>query len=64
MNKLIRQDGFFSEDGRNFVNPFNQELSKIFSSEEVKNMSTSELRVLGSLLHKAIGDAVINSLSK
>lgn len=64
MKKIIRQDGFLSDDGKEFVIPFNAELQRIFSSEEVSNMSASELKVLGSLLHKAVGDEVLNKIVK
>jgi hypothetical protein len=62
MNNLVNQDGFLSEDGRSFVIPFNEEIKRIFASEQVNAMTETQLRILGSALQKTIGDAVLNNI--
>jgi hypothetical protein len=63
MNNLVNQDGFLSEDGRSFVIPFNEEIKRIFASEQVNAMTETQLRILGSALQKTIGDAVLNNIT-
>jgi hypothetical protein len=63
MNNLVNQNGFLSEDGRIFVIPFNEEIKRIFASEQVNAMTETQLRILGSALQKTIGDAVLNNIT-
>lgn len=56
--KLLKQTGEFSEEGKLAMLEFRTALENLMSSDEVREMSQSELRVLGSLLAKETGDAI------
>lgn len=56
MNKMFKENGFLSEEGKKVLQPLHDELTELFSNPEVRNMSVSELRVLGANLAKAVGD--------
>jgi hypothetical protein len=56
MTKMFKDNGFLSEEGKKVLQPLHDELMELFSNPEVRNMSVSELRVLGANLAKAVGD--------
>lgn len=62
MNKLYKENGFLSKEGRALVSPLEGALEAILSSPDVKDMSESELRTLGGSLSKIVGDAISNTI--
>lgn len=58
---LIRQDGFLSDEGMKFTQPFNQEVKKIFTSEKMKNLSRNQIKILASMLQKTIADQALEA---
>lgn len=58
MSKMFKENCFLSDEGKKVVQPLHDALQEVFSSIEVRNMSVTELQILGCNLAKALGDTV------
>lgn len=58
--KFYKENGFLSEEGKQLLAPVAEALSKVFSSLDVREMSESQLRILGSSLQHLVGEATSN----
>lgn len=56
MNKMFKENGFFSKEGEKLVASFRDELMKLYANIEVANMSEQELHVLQANLAHMVGD--------
>lgn len=63
MNKLFKENGFLSEEGEQFLLSFKKVFSEILNSDEINMMTTSELRVFGSILSSMIADTISKTIS-
>src|SRR5690606_36085487 len=57
-NKYFKENGFLTSEGENLLNPVEKAIKSVFSQEDVKSFSESQLRILGSALAKLVGDTV------
>jgi hypothetical protein len=64
MNKLLNGNGNLTELGEKFLLEFNMALEHVLTSDEVCDMSESEIRTLGSVLSAKIGQAVTKRVSR
>lgn len=62
MNKMFKDNGFLSEDGRKVLQPLYDGLVEVMSSPEVRAMSVQELQTLQANLAKLIGDAMSGAI--
>lgn len=58
MNKLFKDNGFMSEEGKKVLQPLHDGLYEVIRSPEVQAMSVQELQVLQANLAKLIGDVM------
>jgi|SRR5579885_730370 len=58
--KFYKENGFLSEEGKKLLAPVAEALSKVFASADVREMSESQLRVLGSSLAHMVGETTTN----
>ena len=58
--KFYKENGFLSEEGKKLLAPVAEALSKVFTSVEVREMSESQLRILGSSLSHLVGETTSN----
>lgn len=63
MNKLFKENGFLSEEGEQFLLSFKKVFSEILNSDEINMMTTSELRVFGSILSSMIANTISKTIS-
>lgn len=57
-NHLVKETGFLSEEGRQFLEPFQSALQKILYSPELRELSDQEIKILGSILISQVNDAI------
>lgn len=62
--KFFDDNGFLSEDGKRMLLEFNTAIENLIATDEVDDMSEAEIRAMGSVLSKNIGDAVANRISR
>ncbi len=58
MNKMFKENGFLSEDGKRVLDPLYDGLLAVMRSPEVQAMTVQELQVLQANLAKLIGDVM------
>lgn len=61
-NDLVKENGFLTEEGVRFFKPFSDVLDKILYSPEFREFSSSQIRVLGSILLTQIQTAITNKI--
>jgi hypothetical protein len=59
-DKLYKDNGILTEEGKNLLAPVEEALRKVFASPEVREMSISQLRTLGSSLSHLVGETTSN----
>ena len=64
MNSIFTGNGFLSKEGEQFVSDFRYGISQIMESDEVRDMSEQELRVLLSNMQRMVGDAIFERISR
>lgn len=64
MDELFTGNGFLTEKGNSFISDFRYSLHQIMQSDEVSEMTESELRTLESNLHKLVGDAISKYIAR
>ncbi len=62
MNKMFKENGFLSEDGKKVLQPLHDGLMEVMSSPEVREMSVQELQVLQANLAKLLGDVMSGAI--
>lgn len=62
MSKLFKENGFLSEEGQQVLSKVKGALEDLFSSKEVKDLSETELRTLGSNLSALVGNTISDRL--
>ena len=62
--KFFNDNGFLSEDGKRMLLEFNTAIDNLLATDEVDDMSETEIRAMGSVLAKTIGDAIANRISR
>jgi hypothetical protein len=63
MKKIFDGNGILNETGKNLLLDFNTALDNLMSSDEVYDMSESEIRTLGSVLAKILGDRISHRIA-
>lgn len=58
MNKMFKDNGFLSEEGKKVLQPLHDGLLEVIASPEVRAMTVQELQVLQANLAKLIGDTM------
>jgi hypothetical protein len=62
--KFFNDNGFLSEDGKRMLLEFNTAIENLMTTDEVDDMSETELRAMGSVLSKIVGDTITNRISR
>lgn len=62
MNKMFKDNGFLSEEGKKVLQPLHDGLMEVRSSIEVRQMTVQELQVLQANLAKLIGDFISDEI--
>lgn len=64
MGKLFKDDSSLTEDGKRVFLDFNTSLAEVMRADEVHDMSESELLILGTHMHKTIGDLIAKRITQ
>jgi len=62
MNKMFKENGFLTEEGKRVLQPLHDGLMEVIRAPEVQSMSVQELRVLQANLAKLIGDTMFGAI--
>lgn len=62
MNKMFKENGDLTADAKRMLMDFNYGLSQVMASDGAHDMTESELLLLGTHLHKLIGDTITNRI--
>lgn len=60
--ELFTGSGFPTSEGEEFLRKYQEVLSEIFGSEEIKNMRLSQIRTVGAHMSKMLGDTILESI--
>jgi hypothetical protein len=63
MKEFFNGNGVLTKDGIDLLLEFNTALDNLLASDEVHDMSESEIRTLGSVLAKILGDRISNRIA-
>jgi hypothetical protein len=61
---FFNDNGFLSEEGKRMLLEFNTAIENLMATDEVDDMSETEIRALGSVLAKIVGDVISNRISR
>jgi hypothetical protein len=64
MGKVFEDDSSLTEDGKRVFLDFNASLAEVMRSDEAHDMSESELLILGTHMHKLIGEAIAKRITQ
>jgi hypothetical protein len=62
--KLFKENTFLTEEGKEFLEPFQKALDAVFASPEGRELTISQIRILGSTLAHMVGDKVSNTIQE
>jgi hypothetical protein len=63
MKDLFKENGFLSEYGKEMVAPIQNRLENLLTSIEVRYLSETELRALGGVISKLVGDTIADFIA-
>lgn len=63
-SKLYKENTFLTEEGKQFLAPVQEALDKVFASSVGRELTITQIRILGSTLAHMVGEKVSNTIQE